>query len=75
MQPASRAEDQVRDSDQELDQSHKDVPAAAHGRGFDGFRFDHAPQELSGALVADFIRLQLQRAIEQALLQTFADAQ
>src|SRR5207249_2510759 len=58
----------------QLDTSNQPKQAPSQCQGFNRLRFDHTPQELSGPLMSDFFRLEIQGPREKSLPEQSACA-
>ena len=60
---------QDRSGDEQLHSRDESEQPAAQGERFHRFGLEDAPEELAGSLIADFLWLQAQGAVEEALLE------
>src|SRR5206468_11423882 len=69
MPPSPRPASQDYHSKPQFDDRHKAEKTAMQRQGFHGIRLQDAPKELTDALVADVVRLELERASQEPLLE------
>ena len=66
---AARARGENEDRNREFDEGDQGQESAAERERFHGFGFEHAAEQLAGALMANAVRFQAQSAEEEPLLE------